>query len=138
MIEAYVDGSYKDGKTAWAAVIVKDEKLCEELSGLVDEEEVAGTRQVAGEVKAVEEVLCWCKAQKITGIRIYYDYAGIECWANGAWKANLPLTQNYRAYVRNSGIRIEWVKVKSHTGVKFNERADKLARRLVEGAGYNG
>jgi ribonuclease H-related protein len=132
-IEAYVDGSYKDGKTSWAAVIVKNGELQTEFSGLLDEQTVAGTRQVAGEVKAVEEVLTWCKNQKISSIKIFYDYMGIECWAKGTWKANLPLTQAYRDFVRSSGIRVEWVKVKSHSGIKYNEQVDKLARRLVEG-----
>ena len=64
-IEAYVDGSYREGKVGWGAVIVKDDELYGELSGVLDEEEVQGTRQVAGELKAVKEVIFWCKEQKI-------------------------------------------------------------------------
>ena len=132
-IEAYVDGSYREGKVGWGAVIVKDDELYGELSGVLDEEEVQGTRQVAGELKAVKEVIFWCKEQKIKEIYIYYDYTGIKEWITGAWKAKNSVTQDYRDYVRTSGINIHWVKVKSHSGNRYNDKADKLAREIIGG-----
>lgn len=132
-IEAYVDGSYREGKVGWGAVIVKDDELYGELSGLLDEEEVQGTRQVAGELKAVKEVIFWCKEQKVKEIYIYYDYTGIKEWITGAWKAKNSVTQDYRDYVRASGINIYWVKVKSHSGNRYNDKADKLAREIIGG-----
>ena len=130
-IEAYVDGSYKDGKVGWGAVIIKDGELYGEFSGIVDDEEVHGTRQVAGELKAVKEIIFWCKEQKIKEISIHYDYTGIKEWVAGTWKAKNPVTQDYRDYVRASGVKINWIKVKSHSGNKYNDKADKLAREII-------
>ncbi|MEI6093127.1 MAG: RNase H family protein [bacterium] len=132
-IEAYVDGSYREGKVGWGAVIVKDEMLYGELSGILDEEEVQGTRQVAGELKAVKEVIFWCNEQKVEEIHIYYDYTGIKEWVTGAWKAKNPVTQDYRDYVKASCVKIHWVKVKSHSGNLYNDKADKLAREIIGG-----
>jgi viroplasmin and RNaseH domain-containing protein len=132
-VSAYVDGSYREGQVGWASVIVKAGKAFAELSGVMTEEEVQGTRQVAGELKAVEETLAWCKKHKVEEISIYYDYTGIREWVVGSWKAKKEITQKYRNYVRACGIKIHWVKVESHTGVKFNEMADEIARSLIGG-----
>ena len=131
LIEAYVDGSWMAGRVGWATVILKGGKLYGEFSGALDDEEVQGTRQVAGELKAVEQTLYWCVEQDIKEITIYYDYAGVKEWVTGAWKAKLPLTQKYRDYVRSLDVKISWVKVKSHSGVKYNEMADKLAKKVI-------
>lgn len=133
VVEAYVDGSYREGLVGWATVIVKDGVLYGEFSGVMNEEEVQGTRQVAGELKAVEETLFWCKEQKVKEISIYYDYTGIKEWVTGAWKAKKEITQRYRDHIRACGIKINWIKVKSHSGISFNEKADQLARRIIGG-----
>lgn len=129
--EAYVDGSYKDGKVGWGVVIVRDGELFGELSGVLEDQDVLGTRQVAGELRAVEEVVSWCKKHKVKEIYIHYDYTGIKEWVTGAWKAKNPVTQKYRDYLTESKLKINWVKVKSHSGVKYNDMADKLAREII-------
>jgi ribonuclease HI len=131
-IEAYVDGSYRDGKVGWGAVILKDGKPFEELCGIMEEDEVQGTRQVAGELQSVKAVLSWCAEKKVNEVSIYYDYAGVKEWVTGAWKAKKAVTQDYRDYVRACGIHIKWFKVKSHSGNKYNDMADELACKLIE------
>ncbi|MBN1114840.1 MAG: ribonuclease H [Oligoflexia bacterium] len=133
MLKAYVDGSYRDGRVGWATVIVKNSEVVDELSGELADEEVQGTRQVAGELMAVQKTIEWCNASRVKGIEVHYDYKGIECWVTGEWKAKLPLTQNYRDFVRLSKINIKWIKVKSHSGDKFNDRADELACKAICG-----
>jgi viroplasmin and RNaseH domain-containing protein len=132
--EIYADGSYLNGVTGYGAVILKDGKVIEELSGAVDASEVNGTNQVAGELAAVKESLKWCRAHSINEVSIYYDYLGIEKWATGRYKANQPLTQEYARFVRDCGIRIHWHKVTAHTGNRWNERADALAKKGTESA----
>ena len=131
-IEAYVDGSHRHDKVGWGVVILKDGKLHDVLCGVMNEEEVQGTRQVAGELQAVKAALSWCTEKKVKEIFIYYDYAGVREWVTGAWKARNPVTQDYRDYVRASGVKINWIKVKSHSGNKYNDMADELARKLIE------
>ena len=132
VIEAYVDGSYRNGQVGWGACIVRDGELYGEFCGVVSEKDAAGTRQVAGELQAVIQVLFWCKEQGVDEITVYYDYKGIECWVTGEWKAKKEVTQHYRDYVQGAGIKIKWVKVKSHTGVYFNEVADRLASQMID------
>ena len=128
-IEIYVDGSFIDGRVGYGLVILRDGVSAGEFSGSVENEEYLSARQVAGELFAVGKALQWCKINGEMSVTIYYDYTGIECWATGKWKAKLPLTQRYTAFVRSSGIRISWQKVAAHTGDFWNERADELAKQ---------
>lgn len=127
--EIYVDGSFARGTTGYGAVILKDGRVVEELFGGVDSAEVAGTHQIAGELAAVKEALKWCLQHSINEVSIYYDYLGIEKWAAGKWKTNQPLTQQYARFVRDCPVRIHWHKVDSHTGNRWNDRADALAKK---------
>ena len=59
---------------------------------------------------------------------IFYDYTGIEKWANNKWKTNNPLTQSYKEYMSKVEIKIKWIKIKSHSGDKWNDYVDQLAK----------
>ncbi len=127
--EIYVDGSFINGATGYGAVILKDGKVVDELCGAVDAAEVNNTRQIAGELIAVREALNWCVKHSIDKVSIYYDYLGIEKWATGKWKTNQPLTKDYARFVGECEIKIHWHKVDSHTGDRWNDRADALAKK---------
>lgn len=128
LYHAFVDGSFIDGCTGYGAVILKEKEIVAELSGKVDSPEAFNSRQVAGEIQAVIEVLEWCRERNIKEITIFYDFQNIEKWATGEFRTNTPMTQAYKEYIDNSNIRITWVKVDSHTGIELNERADALAK----------
>jgi len=127
--EIYVDGSFINGSTGYGVVVLKNGKVVAELSGSVPELVVDGSRQVAGELVAVKEALKWCQQRSISEVSIYYDYYGIEKWATRQWKANLPLTIEYARCVGESRIKIHWNKVNSHSGNRWNDRADLLAKQ---------
>jgi ribonuclease HI len=127
--EIYVDGSFFNNATGFGVVILKDGEVVGELFGPVVDYSATDTRQVAGELFAVEEALRWCERNSIKDVAIYYDYLGIEKWATGAWKTNQSMTEGYGKFVRASGIRIRWNKVDSHTGNRWNDRADQLAKK---------
>ena len=63
-------------------------------------------------------------------IYLHYDYTGIRHWALKEWKANNNLTREYRDYFDTIKDKIEvvFIKVDAHTGVKYNEMVDKLAK----------
>lgn len=130
--EIYVDGSFINGAAGYGAVVLRDGRVVDELSGAVDASEVNDTRQVAGELAAVKEALNWCRAHSVNEVSIYYDYLGIEKWPTGQWKTKQPLTKEYARFVGACPIKIHWRKVDSHTGNRWNDRADLLAK---QGAG---
>ena len=127
--EIYVDGSFINGATGYGAVILKQGSVVDELFGAVAAAEVSNTRQVAGELIAVKESLKWCREHSIDEVSIYYDYLGIEKWATAQWKTNQPLTKEYARFVQECPIKIHWSKVASHTGNRWNDRADALAKK---------
>jgi len=124
----YVDGSKLKDSVGYGVVILKDGEVIEELYGTVPDELVQGTEQIAGEIFAVKKAIEWCQRNGIDEVSIFYDYNGIEKWAIGDWKTNLPLTREYAEFVRKSGIKINWNKVDSHTKNIWNDRADQLAK----------
>ncbi|GAB5492032.1 MAG: hypothetical protein Phog2KO_22470 [Phototrophicaceae bacterium] len=127
--QAFVDGSYHQAKktVGYGVVILKNEKEVARFFGRVDT--YTKSRQIGGELRATMQVVQWCNENNIKAIDIYYDYKGIEMWATGRWKAEKPISQEYRAFMQKSEVKIHWHKVKSHTGVHWNEVADELAKK---------
>jgi ribonuclease HI len=123
--EAFVDGSFIEGKTGYGAVIFLGDKKIKEFSGSIED---TSTRQFGGELFSVMEVLKWCKENNIQKIRINYDYLGIEYFVNGKWQPKNNLAKEYKQTVSSSNINILWRKIDSHTGNKKNDIADKLAK----------
>ena len=128
VFEIYVDGSFINDSIGYGVVILKNGNLFKELTGQVTDPVFMGSRQVGGEITAVIEALKWCRDAGINEISIYYDFENLKKWVTGEFSANTPMSRAYRDYVLNSGIRIHWNKVAGHTGVRWNERADELAK----------
>jgi len=128
-LSAYVDGSYIKGKIGFGFVILLDNDIVFEDKGKVSNPEYQDARQVAGELTAVGKVIQWCINHNHKKITVYYDYAGIEAWVIGTWRAKQSLTQRYAAFVKNSGITVHWKKVAAHTGNYWNEYVDDLAKK---------
>lgn len=131
MAEAYVDGSYSDKYKmySYGVVILHNNKVIE-FSGKDNDADSISMRNVAGELLGSIESIKWALENKIRKISIYYDYEGIEKWALGLWKTNKKGTKAYKEFIDNvsKNIEIEFVKVKAHTGVLYNEEADRLAK----------
>ncbi|MDO5716892.1 MAG: ribonuclease H family protein [Tissierellia bacterium] len=126
---AYVDGSYtEDGTYSYGYVLIFDGKTYEDAKRY-DDPVLASHRNVSGEVvgavKAMEKAL----SLGVKHLYLHHDYAGIRHWALGEWKRNIPLTQKYYAFYASieKQMKVSFIKVKSHTGIPLNERADTLA-----------
>ena len=129
---AYVDGSYnKYTKTYGYGGIINDGTKEHEIMGSGANPEMASMRNVAGEIEGAMAAISYAEQNGIQELTIYYDYIGIENWPTGKWNANQKGTQLYRDYVRNAKIKIYFKKVKGHSGVRGNEKADMLAKRAV-------
>lgn len=130
--EADVDGSFMNGITGWAYILRKDGKVKHRDSGTISIPGQKNSHQVAGEIKAVMECAKYCRENGILNLTLYYDMKGLEHWAKGRWKTNTFITKSYREYMQNQKISIDWIKVQSHTGAKWNEETDKLAKKAVK------
>lgn len=136
---AYVDGSYniKTKEYGYGCILIDGQKVIKELSSKGNKETLVSMRNVAGEILGSLAAMKFALENGYPGICIYYDYEGIEKWANGIWRANKVGTQNYQKIVNEyrKKINISFIKVLAHSGDFFNERADKLAKKAV---GING
>ena len=128
VISAFVDGSFLNKKIGYGSVIMKGDTILHEISGKMDEQ-YEEHHQIGGELKAVIETVSWCNKNNIKDIHIYYDYKGIEMWARGKWKAKKELTQRYQAFMVKQSIVFHFHKVAAHTGDRWNEYADMLAKK---------
>ena len=134
-VYAYIDGSFDREKGIYGSgVVIVDGENHHEYKHADNKEEYAELHNVAGEIEAAKFVMWYAANNKIPEITIFYDYQGIECWATGEWKTNLDYTKNYKKFAEKVAIRVKvnFVKVKAHTGVELNERVDTLAKQAIE------
>lgn len=128
---AYVDGSFNSltGEYAYGAVIFYQGRE-EHFSAKFDDPELAVMRNVAGEIEGAKRAMQYCIDNDISSIDIYYDYQGIMAWCTGLWKAGKEGTKAYKLFYDSvkDRVRVNFVKVKAHTGVTYNELADTLAK----------
>lgn len=129
---AYVDGSYNASKHTWGYGVVL---FPEGQEGNAKEYFGEGTRyntarNVAGEIYGAIKAAKTAADMGFSEILIHYDYQGVAAWATGDWKAKQELTKFYKQTMDelSKKINITFNKVAAHTGVKYNERADQLAK----------
>jgi len=132
---AYVDGSYDNEiKYFSSGGIMFYNGESESFKFASNDESLITMRNVSGEVKAAMFVIQKAVDMKMKSVTIYYDYNGIEMWANGSWKTNNHLTKAYREFCIEmyKKLDIHFVKVESHTNIKYNELVDKLAKKAID------
>ena len=148
-IVAYTDGSFMQGTkgeqiTGFGVVtLIDDDEF--PILGTSTDKNLLESRNVSGELLGVIELIKMVKEGCLDSngvpnyndveLHIYYDYEGVEKWITGEWRAKKALTQHYRDEVRsalNDGLKVNWHKVRAHTGIALNERADALAKKAIQ------
>lgn len=125
----YVDGSYrnKDKSHSYGVYMFNDEEEYTYSKRFFKDSEM---RNVSGEIKgamrAMEEAVKLGKKK----IYLHYDYEGIRSWALGFWKTNKEGTIYYKNFYDSikDKLEVKFIKVEAHSGVKYNELVDKLAK----------
>lgn len=119
----------------------KENKLI--IKGCGEEYDLVPMRNIAGELLGSRKAMELAITKSIPEIYIFYDYAGIENWANGCWQRTREGTMDYfRFYQREvkDHLKVHFVKVKGHKGIPGNEEADLLAKiacGVVDDSDYN-
>ena len=101
-VYAFVDGSYNIATKVYGYggfLIHNGEK--EVLQGSGKDAEMASMRNVSGEILGAMAAVERAIELKLPEVTIYYDYMGIEMWAEGAWKRNKQGTIAYYDYMQS-------------------------------------
>ncbi len=131
---AYTDGSFllSEGKYSFGVVLfVGEEKL--EFSKSFEDAQMAQMRNVAGEISGAAFAMDYCLKNNISSLEIRYDYEGVEKWCTGAWKTNKTGTAEYAEFYNKikDKLHVVFTKVKGHSGDKYNDEADALAKAAL-------
>lgn len=131
---AYVDGSYNvaTGEYSCGVVFLTGTKEIH-LAQKGENKELASMRNVAGEILGAELAMKKALESGVRSLCIYHDYQGIASWCLGEWKTNKEGTRAYKEYFDSicDKVRIRFVKVKGHSGDKYNNLADELAKSVI-------
>jgi ribonuclease HI len=133
VLVAYVDGSYKGGpEFSYGMVLLAadgERHFCEKLQ----DTGLAKMRNVAGEIKGAEAAMRYALEHGFQRLIIYHDYEGIARWCQGDWKTNRDGTKAYKAFYDSicGKVDISFVKVEGHSGDKYNDLADALAKKAL-------
>ena len=132
-IRVFVDGSFSPtfAPAGWAYVVVDGDKELARGSGITAFP--AESRNIDGEVMASYQAMRWLDAHDMEGV-ICHDYEGVARWAKGEWQAKSNVAKQYVNAIRPYVRRAKFEKVAAHTGVKWNELVDKLAKEAIEKA----
>ena len=141
MPHAYVDGSYNVStkRFGYGIVLFTDAYNADgtpqeiRMSKAFSHEELAEMRNVAGEIMGAAQAMKTAKALGLKELTIYHDYEGIAKWCRGEWKTEKEGTRLYKYFYDSvkPKLDVSFVKVDAHTGVKYNEMADKLAKESL-------
>lgn len=133
-VPVYVDGSYNSATKEFSygmVVLLEGEALT--FYQKYEDKELASMHNVAGEIKGAEAAMRYAMENDIPRIAIYHDYEGIAKWCLGFWKTNKEGTRAYKAFYEEAckKIKIKFVKVTGHSGDKYNDMADRLAKEAL-------
>ena len=137
-VKIYTDGSCKNKIGGWGAVILINDEIIEIFG---KENNTTNNRmELLAAIKALMRLTDPCKIDMYTDSK--YVIRGItgwiDRWIENGWKTsnkqtvkNVDLWQELYS-LKDRHLRIKWHWIKGHSGNKFNQRADALARNAIK------
>lgn len=144
----YTDGacSGNSGPGGYAAVILNGETVCLRLSG--HEEYTTNNRmELKAIVRGIKQVASF-QVEKARFIEVISDsrfcldpieFGWIDFWKKNDWKTkegevvkNDDLWRELDKLLQNKKIKVKFTYVKGHSGDKYNEMADTLAKEAIK------
>ena len=136
-VVAFTDGGYreKDNIYGYGIYILSPiEEKPIEICNIVHTERFHHSRNIGPEVMAVINALDWALSNEYEKITIFYDYEAIGKWAQNEWKARTDISKWFVDKLTNTYndlLDIEYIWVKGHNDIEYNEKADKLATEAM-------
>jgi ribonuclease HI len=131
----YTDGSFSSElkRYSFGCVIITESGEIIDKCGSNNKPEALSSWNVAGEILGVMFGATWALKNNFSYVEIYHDYVGLAKWFSGEWKAKTFCSKEYVKFMNEikSKIQIKFIKVKAHSGEKYNERADALAKKAL-------
>ena len=87
-------------------------------------------RNVAGEIAAVQHAVEKAKMLKCANSHLSRLFRHFS-WVSGDWQAKNKFTQAYVAFMRAHQGLYEFKKVAGHSGDRFNDYVDRLAKEAL-------
>lgn len=114
-------------------VLLSDGTTYQTYRAFSHDNEASSMRNVAGEIEGAKAAIDYAILHGYKSLAIYYDYEGIERWCTGEWHCNKEATKQYKKYYDKAtkSLVIHFIKVKGHSGDRYNEIADKLAKAAL-------
>lgn len=142
-LDVYTDGSFHSEYKVYSGGLVilmsgLDNPLEYKVCG--NDPKYTPLANIAGEVLAAMQALQIADKAGATSITIYHDYAGIHNWTKEPgeedyWLAKRMLSKQYVAYVwhlrTDKALKINFKHTPGHSGIEYNELADKLAKAAI-------
>lgn len=131
---AYVDGSYchKNNAYAMGVVLLTPDKRLEIQQAMNNPDEMK-YGNVSGELHAAKTAVETAITMGFPEITLVYDFLGIEEYLLKQVATESMIAETYKKFMKKAQkkIKINFHKVKSHSGVKLNNQADKLAKTAI-------
>ena len=144
-LDVYTDGSHlkhTSGRLGIGGVIIDNEKIVSEFSQEISPEYMKFMYKTSDCSNPTAEMLAVLVSLKnfskylkdCQKIVFHADYLGVKNWMEGKWKVKAPYIQSIKDDILEEiktqnligKISFEWVK--GHSGQKWNEYVDKLAK----------
>ncbi len=135
-VVAFTDGGFnsKNKIAGYGVYILEPDGKKHEISDIVRTERFQKSNNITPEVMAVISALDWAISNNYGNITIFHDYKGIGKWGNEEWDAKSDISSWFVDKLKKDYLdilNIEYVWVPGHSGVYYNEQADKLATEAI-------